>query len=287
MDTFCFEEDTRIHVYGRGLVPIHTIQLGERLGKYRNGPIVTSTYRFMADGQPMIRFEPTEAYPYPILVSSNHYMYHNYKWIRADEHPDGHKAPDWAGGDKKFLYCLDTNTHEIPIGPYIFLDYDETDDSDDMTMKWIEKCVNGKSSQTKKYPWRYQPCCDPDTLVQMKNGDSKPLHAIRIGDRLTTGLVTGIVTRNVYEYVTTMRGTRMTPSTLIWTNHTWERAGIMNSDVQTVDQPIEMVQLVVMHASMFETTTGDIIRDFVEIHHPEAELETTKALSDKKTKNTS
>lgn len=292
MDTFCFDGNTLIHVYGRGLVPIRTIQLGERLGESPNGPRVTSTYRFMADGQPMVEFPGTEAYPHAIRVSSNHYMFHEGTWIRADEHSDATNAPDWSGGETKPLYCLDTDTHEIPVGKYKFLDYDETEDSDALTMKWVEACVNGRTSTEAdaEYSWPYQPCCAPDTKVRMKDGTLKPIGCLKIGDLLSTGFVSGVVRRHVKHSVKQTNGLITTPSTLLWspTESVWKRAGHTAPQKETTSESsIEMVQVIVLDSSTFETEQGVFVRDFMEVHSPEAELETTKCLSDKSRKNTS
>jgi len=277
MDTFCFDGSTLIHVKEKGLVPIRDIQLGDIL---ENGARVISVYRFMADGQPMVRF------PGDILVSGNHYIQENGIFVRADKHSDAIKAPNWNGGTENLLYCLDTDTHTIPVGNYIFSDYDETNESDSATMEWIEQTVNGEKPTkqeihkiTRDYDWFYQPCCDPSTPVVMKNGPYKQMKDVQIGDILTTGRVTGIVKRHTYVVTVTPHGTRVTPSTLVWSERQkWERAGHVSSELQFLEKPIEMIQFVVMNTAQFETVYGDTIRDFVEVHSPDSETITADVL---------
>jgi len=281
MDTFCFDGGTLIRVKEKGLVPIRDIQLGDIL---ENGARVISVYRFMADGQPMVRFPCLSG---DILVSGNHYIQENGSFVRADKHRDAKKAPNWSGGIENLLYCLDTDTHTIPVGNYIFSDYDETNESDSATMEWIEQTVNGEKPTKKQihkisqdYDWFYQPCCDPSTPVVMKNGPYKQMKDVQIGDILTTGRVTGIVKRHTHVVTVTPHGTRVTPSTLIWSERQkWERAGHVSSELQYLDTPTEMIQFVVMNTATFETVYGDTIRDFVEVHSPDSETITANVLS--------
>ena len=278
MDTFCFHGDTKIDIEGRGLIPIRDIVLGDRFRK--TGKQIKSIYKFMADGQAMMTFpQKDKEYPYPILVSTNHLVKHNNIWVSAEKHPEAVPATPWSGGKDNLLYCLDTEDYEIPIGSYVFSDYDETKESDIQTMKWIEKTVNGSLSTSKDYPWVYQPCCLPETQIIMKNNEKKQLSEISIGEQVSTGRVSGIVKRHVYETVITSNGTRTTPSTLLWSEDLhWERAGHINSDIIYTKVPREMISLIVMDSSYFETDQGDIIRDFMEVHSPDAELETTNVL---------
>ena len=288
LDTFCFPGDTKIDIQDRGLVPIREVILGDRLAK--TGKRVISVYNFVADGQAMMKFPESKEYPYPILVSTNHLVKHNNLWISAEKHPEAIPAPVWSGGD--LLYCLDTENHEIPIGSYMFSDYDETKDSDSQTMRWVENSLNTIDSTDKSYPWLYQPCCDPETHILLKqykfneNKNSKKLSEISIGDEISSGLVVGIVKRHVHETVITPNGTRTTPSTLIWSEHCykWERVGHINEEILYTEKPVEMISLIVMNSSYFETVNGDVIRDFMEVHSPDAEEETTKVLCPSETR---
>ena len=109
LSTFCFHGDTRIDIEGRGQIPIRDICLGDRLTA--TGKRVTSVYNFIGDGQPMRVFLPKNttqsSYPYPILVSTNHLIKYEGKWISVGEHPEGQEAPMWSGGKDNLLYCLD------------------------------------------------------------------------------------------------------------------------------------------------------------------------------------
>lgn len=270
LDTFCFDGNTLLAVKSKGLIPIREIQLGDILEE--TGSVVTSTYSFMADGQPMMRFPSTKDYPYPIFVSTNHFVKDaSGAWIQAKEHPEAVPVGDWSGGANRLLYCLDTDKHLIPIGTYVFSDYDETSAQDAPTMKWVEQNLNAHPpSPRKEYPWPYQPCLEPNAHVKTRDGTWKSLQEIRIGDELVNGRVIGKVHRHIHTWVQSTHGTSMTPSTLVWSERqTWERAGHLYSS-HTSETPLGYIQLVV-EGAVLELSTGEHIRDFVEYHSPEAE----------------
>lgn len=60
--------------------------------------------------------------------------------MRADVHPDARPLGPWG---TEPLYCLNTDTHHIPIGGYVFMDYDETAEADEEAMQRVESHVNG------------------------------------------------------------------------------------------------------------------------------------------------
>lgn len=261
LDTFCFAPDTLIHVHGKGLIPISEVSLGDIL---TNGSTVTSTYRFQADGQPMV-------YLGDIHVSTNHYVKYKDTWIQAKDHPDAKDGGIWSG---QSLICLDTTTHEIPLGPYVFSDWDETEESDEATMLLAEQKLNACFSHGER-PWKYQPALDPDLTIRMKDTTFKKAKDICIGDVLSTGVVAGIGKRSVDSVCTTSHGAIVTPSTLIWSEQHWVRAGISSECVSTSK---EMITLIVLGSSMVETEHGEYFRDMLEVHSPDMESPTTKAL---------
>lgn len=277
LDTFCFDGNTLLAVKGKGLVPIRAIQLGDILEE--TGSVVTSTYRFIADGQPMVRFPSTNDYPYPITVSTNHFVKDSHgNWIQAKEHPDAEPVAPWNGGEQRLLYCLDTDKHMIPVGPYLFSDYDETTEQDAPTMKWIEEHLNGlPPSPQKEYPWPYQPCIEKNAHILYKDGKARPLASVQIGDTLTSGRVIGIVRRHVYETIMTDKGTCLTPSTLVWTGTRWERAGHLYVSHHH-ETPVEMMECIIVGGSHIELSTGEHVRDFIEYLSPDAETLTATCL---------
>lgn len=276
IDTFCFPPETPIEIQGRGQIPISEVQLGDVCAK--TGARVTSAYRFQADGQPMVNLNGIE-------VSTNHFIKYNGTWIQAVDHPDAAPCGDWNGGKVRPLVCLDTDTHEIPLGDYIFSDWDETSDSDAATMELAESKVNGAFVPTMERPWLYQPAYDGTTEILLRGGMTRAAKNIQIGDTLTTGRIVGIGKRHVYSYLDLPTGERITPSTLVWDSGAalWRRAGHMYKDaIQIVKEPIEMITFVIFHTAVLETVHGTVFRDMCEIHSADMEAPTVNALDPNK-----
>ena len=298
LDTFCFDPDTPVHVQGKGPTPIKHVSLGDVL---ENGAIVTSVYQFYSDGQPMMKFY--DSAQNPILVSTNHYVQYKGKWVMAEKHPEAVPAGDWTGGTQRPLICLDTNTHTIPIGGYIFSDYDETMDSDASTMIWAENTLNNTTlsdnDESHKRSYKYEPCMDKNMEVQMKDGTYKKLGDLVLGDELHHGRVGGIVERHVYETVIHGEGYHVTPSTLYWDEgeSRWLRAGIARKEagiarkeagiarkeagiarkdsIITHTKPITLRSIVVLSSATIVTKHGTVYRDFVEVHSHDLEAATS------------
>ena len=277
---FCFAPETMIRVLGRGLVPISSVRCGEILED--SGDKVTSTYRFMADGQSMVRIGSVE-------VSTNHFVLVNGYWQEAKNHPDAVHIGDWSGGQSRPLICLDTESHRIPIDGMIFSDWDETSLSDIYTMKLAEEILNGYTSSRSDssssfdsesdvtYSWPYQPAIDPTTMLKMKNGGYKKAMDIQEGDELSTGKVIGAGWRHVNSIVKTHKGTCVTPSTLLWTGNEWERTGCLG--LKIIHNNTIMRTLCVKGTSSIETYSGERLRDMLEVWSPHMEGPTREKLN--------
>ena len=278
LDTFCFDPETTIDISGRGLVPVQTVSLGDICS---DGSVITSVYRFYSRGQPMVQFDGTHG---PILVSTNHYVKNaDDVWIRSGDHVDAQDMGAWSL--EKPLVCFDTNTHRIPIGGYIFSDYDETNASDTPTMKLIDTLVNNTYSEDlpDQYDWPYMPCLDPSVSVKMKDGSLKEINKLIIGDVLSTGTVIGFVTRHTEEYVE-YNNIRMTPSTLVWvsTINRWVRAGFLtpvHKNKFTAMMPL------VMNTCIIELENGTYVRDLMEVLSHDIEGPTEETLLGKTRSN--
>lgn len=278
LDTFCFDPETLISLKKRGLVPIKHVKLGDILS---NGEKVTSVYQFYSDGQPMMYFEGKDG---PIYVSTNHYVQYNGKWIMAEKHPEAMPVDDWNGGTVKPLICLDTEHHTMPIGGYIFSDYDETSESDAATMAWAESTLNHQPATEKERPWLYQPCFHKEVCVWMRDGSLKMMGDLILGDELQMGKVCGIVERHVYDYVQHDKNI-VTPSTLFWCNEDqcWKRAGHV-AEVHHTTYPLTMRSIALLSSANIATQSGITYRDFVEVHSHDLEKETSAVLERRCTK---
>jgi hypothetical protein len=269
LDIFCFDPDTPIPIEGKGSIPIKDVGVGDRI---QDGPRVTSTYRFKADGQPMVQLGS-------IVVSTNHYVQYEGRWVQSSNHPDAVQCKPWSGGDIRPLVCLDTETHTIPLGGYVFSDWDETDESDVPTMRNSETALNGKpTAEPILYKWYLQPAVGLDTQVRMADGSTKTAALLQVGDQVSTGEVTGVGLRTVKSIVYTEDGTCVTPSTLVWTGNTWKRAGFLYETVDVYTTQYCMRTFVVRGGASIETSTGEYIRDMMEVWSPDMETPTTEYL---------
>ena len=272
LDTFCFAPETPINIKGKGLIPISEVKLGDIC---LDGSKVTSVYRFMADGQETVWLKD-------IQVSTNHFILYMGTWIPAEKHPDARPAGPWVGGSTRPLVCLDTNNHQIPIDDYIFSDWDETHDSDEATMLLAESRLNGEVTPSSR-PWKYQPAVESTAELCMKDGTSRPARNIQLGDQLSTGKVVGLGVRAVTEFCLTAQGTLITPSTLLWSQTKWVRAGQILEPAYDKNSCV-MHTFVVLGGSI-ELSTGEVIRDMLEVHDTSMEEPTTTKMGPRHVNN--
>ena len=261
LDTFCFAPETLIRIKGNVSMPIQNIILGDTLS---NGSKVISVYNFLADGQPMVDLNG-------ITVSTNHFVQKGGKFIESVNHPDAKKIDSWSGGTSRPLICLDTDTHTIPIGPYIFSDWDETSLVDNNFMNYNEAVLNGTNTiSDKKYAWKFQPALSPSIEIMYKDGSRNTCNKVKLGDLLTTGRVVGIGKRIVYESSQLPSGAVVTPSTLFWNEYKWVRAGVM-LETHIYSMGHIFYTFVVLGTATVELSTGEFVRDMCEVHSPDAE----------------
>ena len=175
--------------------------------------------------------------------------------------------------------CLDTETHQIPLGTYIFSDWDETDESDVPTMRNAETALNGKpTADPILYRWKFQPAIGLDTQIRMADGTTKTAALLQVGDKVSTGEVTGVGYRHVKQVSVTDKGTSVTPSTLLWSGIHWKRAGFQYESADVVSNLHCMRTFIVKGENALETVSGEHIRDMMEVWSPDMESPTTDAL---------
>ena len=291
LDTFCFPGDTPVYVRGRGHVPIREVRIGEWLGRGAESIAwtrVTATFHFEARGQPMVRLGD-------IVVSTNHYVKHAGHYIRAGDHPAAVSIGPWSSSDP--LYCLNTNTHRIPIGLFTFMDYDETSEGDEETMQMIEDRVNGRRDpplvgerdedireMAENAAETAGMAMDPHTMIRMKDGTVRSAKELRVGDELSTGsTVAGVIRKEVQRVC--WKGDRWyTPTTLQWFPASasagageWRR---LRTEHETMSQPMPTigVSFVVVPNSQIELEDGTRIRDYMELCSPDSEYYYTKQI---------
>lgn len=269
LDTFCFDPDTIVDIEGKGSIPIRDAVLGDRFAG--TGDSITSVFQFSADGQPMVQL------PGNITVSSNHYVQYGTRFVRADDHPDAVPAGDWNGGKERPLICFNTNTHRIPVGRYTFLDYDETEEGDKETMKWVSERINAHSKESEGIS--YTTVFSPETMIQMKSGVSVPAKVLQLGMHVSQGKIVGIVRKLVSEYCQTDTQELVSPGLLVWNRklEEWCRAGELYP-VQKTGRPVVFMNFFIQSSATVQTRNDLFMRDYMEVHSPEGEQFYAKAI---------
>ena len=271
IDTFCFPPEQPITLANGTVLPISEITLGDVL---IGGHVVETTYAFAADGQEMVELRPVSAEP--IQISSNHFLRHNGKWIMAKDHPDAVPIADWNGGVERPLICLSTHDHMLPIGPYIFADYDETDEANAKTQEWVHKSLNGKTSESLKSDVSYEVGLPSYTMIKTLSG-YKSLYEIQLGEKITeTEIVVGIQCSETSEFCQLSDTQFVARGSLVWNKEKgeWLRAYSFLPEVSSDTK--EIIALFVSPGAKYEIMGGHVVRDAMEIYSPD----TKKAYAD-------
>ena len=259
IDTFCFPPEQIIELECGEKIPICDIMVGDVL---QGGHRVETIYQFAADGQDMVRLGDVE-------VSSNHFVKYLGNWIMAIDHPDSVLLGPWSGGVSRPLFCLSTHDHILPVGGYIFADYDETDQANAVTQGWVDSSLNGKRKDTPRPDVSYEVGSPSNTLVKTLDG-FKPLCEIRLGDKITEkDKVVGIQISETNEFCRLQDGQLIARGALLWnsTKGEWLRAYATESI--TIVSPLETIALFVSPGAKYELTGGYIVRDAMEIYSPD------------------
>lgn len=258
LDTFCFPPHTLVKIKNKGSIPIRQVEIGDIFEE--GGQRVSGRFRFYADGQAMVRMADGT------IVSSNHYVYNSAvdNWVPAYRHPDANPYDLWMGGATEPLICLNTDTHTMPIGSYLYRDYDESDDGDVPCMTWVETKVNGVVPAT-PYNGTFEGSLHPETRIRMADGSVLPIKAVQLGQRLANhGLVIGKVERSVMKPVMLADGTIIAESTLVWApkQQRWVRAAFLGA--QPLKSNENFISLIVSNSAI-ELENGTIVRDYIEV----------------------
>jgi hypothetical protein len=283
LDTFCFDPDTEIVLQNGTSIPIKEVKVGDYL---KGGQKVTAAFQFAADGQAMVSLqketEPKVVSLPEILVSTNHYIRHEGKWIEAKDHPDAVASADWSGGNDRPLICLNTDTHTIPIGDYIFSDYDETSEGDEAAMKMATDILNGKAATaagkaTPPQKGSSEMACGPKTLIKTVFG-LVPADQITLGTVLSHGTVVGLVKKECRS-ICRINGEAFAAGTCIWSpaHNRWLRAFQISKPAIMI-KPLVFYSFVVTPSATIETQST-VFRDYVEVHSKDLEAPYSAAIN--------
>jgi len=266
IDAFCFPPEQVITLQSGETYPISEIKVNDIL---QGGHKVETVYKFFSDGQEMVEFtHPLDKDQ--IQVSSNHFIKYNGKWIMAKDHPEAKAIGGWSGGLERPLYCLTTDDHLLPVGPYMFADYDETDEANADTQAWVDKSLNGKIRKEKPVSeLSYEVGLPASTMIKTLTG-YKPLYEIQLGDKITErDTVVGIQCSETKEFCRLSSTQRITKGSLIWNEEKgeWLRAYSFLPDAPSNNT--EVIALFVSPGAKYEIMGGHVIRDAMEVYSPD------------------
>ena len=266
LDTFCFPGNTSLQViqFDGSIHQKHIkdVEIGDTL--YPGNIKVTGTFKFYSRGQPMVQLGD-------VIVSTNHYLMYQGKPIKAIQHP--HAIPIGLWNSDDYLYCLNTNTHTIPVSHFTFLDYDETPQADKITMNYIEYRLNATPTiiPTNYSFEEFGFGIGEDTKIKTQRGLISAKD-IQIGDELSTrSKVVGKIRKQVTEICELEPSIIITPSTLHWNSkeNKWTRIGEQH---QFIQKTYECISLVVVPNSQIELENNMIVRDYMELCSPDSEI---------------
>jgi hypothetical protein len=269
IDTFCFPPEQPIILESGDTLPISEILVGDIL---QGGHRVETIYKFAADGQTMVELGSG------VQVSSNHFVSLNGSWVMAKDHPDAKPIDPWAGGPERPLICLTTHDHILPVGDYIFADYDETDEANAETQGWVDMSLNGRRKSTPHPNVSYEIGCPAATMVKTIDG-FKPLYEIKLGDKMNErDTVVGIQVSKISDFSRLSDTQRIARGALIWDTKKgeWTRAYSMLPDA--VSGPTEVIALFVSPGAKYEIQGGFIVRDAMEVYSPDTKKLYAEAL---------
>jgi hypothetical protein len=278
LDTFCFDPDTLVEIEGKGQIPVKDVIIGDIFSKTKSR--VTATFAFYSNGQDMVLLpQKTPNYSQPIIVSTNHYVrLPSGQYEPAAAHPAAIPIAPWAGGTDRPLICFNTDDHKIPIGDYLFLDYDETECGDRETMRAIKNIVNNSKDKEGDTIHEYSPGVSDITKIALKQtGTFCVAKNIKLGQTIQSGKIVGIVKKEVKHFVRIGQDL-ISASSLIWRPKTdsWERAYNVGIPIQKNDIAYSFV---VTPSATIMTHHGLSIRDYVEVHSPDSEDAYKKEIS--------
>jgi hypothetical protein len=163
----CFDKDTLLEMNDHSFLPISKIKVGDVL---RDGNTVTTTLKVSSANSEMFSLKGTQ-------VSGSHLVKYKGAWIPVSFHPERKCISNY---NKPYLYCMNTTSKRISIGEFIFADWDDVVDDDEIPL-WLDKfCGLVKT-----------------TPIVLLNGETREIKDICVGDILKHGeKVMGVVQIN-------------------------------------------------------------------------------------------
>jgi len=262
---FCFDPKTPIELADGTIIELEKVVIGSKL-KAVDGknPVVTSMFRFNGSKTPMVRIGT-------VLVSSEHFTFYNDDWIKASEHPEAVAAESIPE-----LVCLNTDTHVMNLCGIVFADYDESSDPRviETTQALAEMQLNsGSFDKMNEKTSDYALGIEESMPVVYKNGETRLIKNVRIGDELMGGgIVTGLIKEQCSWITTLPNGRYVSSSQLIWDKDfsLWRRAAFVYPEKSgMMSVPLTLYQLSVTNNTI--ESVDYMFRDYREVNDPDME----------------
>ena len=177
----CFAKNTTIPTLYNGPVPIQSLTPGTVLS---NKSIVTSTMILDSNGQDPYFLDHT-------IVTGSHKVLHENKWIYVKDHPDALLLPPLTDP----IYCFNTTNKTIQLHDTIYSDWDDIEEIDLLTLNNACGTILPEPIVFENIHKYLEVGFHPDTSFEMKDGTSKTIGKIQLGEILANGeIVIGCVT---------------------------------------------------------------------------------------------
>tara|TARA_Y100000780_G_scaffold232460_1_gene264207 strand:+ start:5516 stop:7063 length:1548 start_codon:yes stop_codon:yes gene_type:complete len=178
----CFDERTELELLDGSVKNIREIKLNDVL---QDGGIVTAFFKVSQNDMDMYSLNNT-------IVSGNHSVIFNNKWISVSEHPHSIRLFNY---NKKYLYCLNTTTKNICINNITFSDWDDIDNDELISLR---ENLSDKKIEYRNIHNKLDSGFNEESILTLECGKKFRLGDIKIGDNVNLGgEVKGIV------YITT------------------------------------------------------------------------------------
>lgn len=264
LSEFCFDPSTPVKMANGSYKKIEDIVIGDHLTSLNDtNPMVTSIFRFDGQHTSMVSIND-------IVVSAQHYVECDAKWIPAADHPLAIRHIPLRS-----LVCLNVTGNTFYVGKQGLKvrDYDETNDpGTTMAAKLLANVtLNGKGITTSDTTDTYDLGFDPQFEVYLDDNTWLPAAKVNIGAVLSGGhKVVGVV-HELCTYIVDLEGKYVSSSQLVFMGEKWVRAG---SVLCYKHDPKILIQFVTENCGPIFVRNGDrvyTLRDYREAAVPEME----------------
>lgn len=139
-------------------------------------------------------------------------------------------------------------------------------------MRWVEEQLNNSIPKMTKEQLEYSPAVSSETRIRMSDKTAKAASQIKLGDKISTGTVVGLIQKKVMNTCKPTPFEAVCQGACMWDSEAvqWRRVGdIYPSEKLSKDHIF--YSFVVTPTAQIELESGHRIRDYIEVHSPETE----------------